>query len=121
MVLDEVRLNMYCRDWLEIQSLGNRLAVGFIDWLTIRSSEMINFFSPCKQGILVLTDLMEYWQFGPVWKTKISRAVSPKCLLWLYSNVESLMPSFTEQNGLHCEVSVIFSLLIGDNLNTYLT
>lgn len=120
LVVDEVRLNMYW-DWLEIQSLGKRLVMGFIDWLIVQWSAMTNFFSPCKQDILVLTELMEYWQFGPVWKIKICRAVSLKCLLWLYFNMDSLMSSFTEQNGIHCEVSVNFSLLLGDNLNTDLT
>ena len=65
-VLDEIRLGLYIIDWHEIQASGKRLDLYFIDWLVIQSSAKSNFISPYEQGILVLTDVLECWQFGPV-------------------------------------------------------
>ena len=70
----EVRLGLYFID--EMQSSGKRLDLYFIDWLVIQSSAKSNFINPYKQGILVLTDLLECWWFGPVWKIKKTRCAS---------------------------------------------
>lgn len=39
LVLDEVPLDLYFIDWLEIRSSGKRLGLYFTDWLAIRSSQ----------------------------------------------------------------------------------
>ena len=56
LVLEEARLGLYLSDCLAI-------------WSSAKSS----FISPHKQNILVFTDFLECWQFGPVRKIKKTR------------------------------------------------
>lgn len=62
-------------DWLEIQSSGKRLDLYFTGWLTIQTPAKSSFISPYTQGILVLADFLERWQFGPLWKREKKRPV----------------------------------------------
>lgn len=55
-MIDEVRLDLYFIDWLEIQSSTKRLDLYFIDWLVIWLSAKFNFISSYKQDTLILTD-----------------------------------------------------------------
>lgn len=55
-MLDELRLDLYFMDWLEIQ-----LELYLIDWLVIQSLTKSNFISPYKQNSLVITNFLELW------------------------------------------------------------
>lgn len=69
-MLDEVRLDLYFIDWVEIWSSGKKLDLNFIVLLVNWSLAKSNFISPYKQDTHVLIDFLECWQFDQVWKIK---------------------------------------------------
>lgn len=68
--LDEVNLDFILGGLADLWSPGRRLDFYFIDWLAIQSLVKNNLIRPYKQAVLLLTDFLECWWFGPVQKVK---------------------------------------------------
>lgn len=100
-MLDEVPLDLYFIDWLEIWSSGKRLGLYFIDWLAIRSSQS-PFSSRLANRISLfrissIFDFLECWCFGPDRKIKEQdmQCSSSETAAPVFLNMGPLRSSFT--------------------------
>lgn len=93
LALDEVNLDFILGGLADLWSPGRRLDFYFIDWLAIQSLVKHNLIRSYKQAVLLFTDFLECWWFGPIQKVKknktcrkfLSNGHSGSTSPWLHS------------------------------------